>query len=161
MPKQAPLLFRWREMLVRDERVTATDRHVALTLAMHMDLNGGSCRPGIRRLASETARKPHTVIAAIRRLQDLKYLQVSRAPKLNAKGWSLDTNQYQARLPLGAAAPVVPSGTRQMPLGATKLFKSYSGAAPKGTAAEPCGECGVVAEINGHAAWCPLLEAAV
>src|SRR2546423_1648665 len=47
-------LFGWRSQLVEpDSGLTATERHVALTLALHMNERGGSCFPSIRTLARE------------------------------------------------------------------------------------------------------------
>jgi Helix-turn-helix domain len=146
-----PLLFRWRKLVVTDDRLSAADRHVALTLALHMNMDGGSCHPSVRRLAAECARKPHTVIASIGALEKAGYLKVKRAPKRNERAWATDVNQYTAQLPQGASAPVVPWGTSQLPEGTHKLFKSSAGGT-RSKRATTCSEC----ETGGglHAADC-------
>lgn len=117
---------------MNDPRLTASDRHVALTLSIHMDLDGGSCFPSARLLAQECKRKPHTVLASVQHLEACGYLDVKRGVKKGAHGWSSDVNRYSAQLPLGTTAPVAPRGTAQLPLGAYELHKSYSSGAPDG-----------------------------
>jgi hypothetical protein len=53
-------LFTWRSAIVESD-LPPTARHVALTLALHMNERGGSCFPSQATLASETGLHPRTV----------------------------------------------------------------------------------------------------
>lgn len=138
-----PLLCRWRLALTWDHRLSAADRHVALTLALFMDLDGGSCRPGVRRVAWMTARKRQTVIDSIKHLEQHGWLEVKRG----AIGKQRSTSNYQARCPKGhlrhlpQGACLVPS---KVPLGVTELFKSSAAGASDdapSAADRYCNEC--------------------
>lgn len=118
-----------------DPRLTTADRHVGLTLSIHMDLDGGSCYPSIRLLAQECRRNAHTITAAIGHLEQLGYLEVERAKKTGRHGWSPDVNNYTAQLPIqatavqGDEAPAVAYPvTGQWPREATELLKSSESA---------------------------------
>jgi len=154
--ERTALVVDWKRAIVSDARLTAADRHVALTLAVHMDRDGGSCFPSIRRLAAECKRKPHTISASVEHLELTGYLQVDRAAKRNTHGWSNDVNQYRAQLPLGATAAVAPTAEKQLPLGTTEVHKtSTNGAARPNGRAAVCQTCGTGG--GQHAADCETL----
>lgn len=142
-----PLLFRWQRAVVNDPSTVAADKHVALTLAIHMNLDGENAHPSTRTLARECGRKPQTVITSVKRLEELSYLKVVRGVKRSSRGWSSDVNHYTAQMPLGTTAAGAHRGTRQLPQGAHKLHKS-NGGSPDGSAAvqhlplDDCGGCG-------------------
>jgi len=152
-----PLLLRWRRVLVNDPRLSAADRHVALTISLHLDKHGAGAYPSIRTLAGECARKAHTVTKSIQTLEKLGYLNVIRAAKRGRHGWSSDVNHYTAQLPLGATGAVAPSGPRQLPQGAYELSKSSDGGSPNGSAAVECPECEQPA--GRHITGCSLAPA--
>jgi hypothetical protein len=114
-----PLLYRWRLGLLWDDRLTAADRHVALTLALHMDIEGRQARPSITTLARETARKRNTVIASIKTLETCGWLSVKRG----GIGSKKDVNRYIAKCPKGYLVST-PSGQQQVPQWVHELFKS-------------------------------------
>jgi hypothetical protein len=153
--KPVPLLFRWRRLIVADERLSATDRHVALTLALHMDVDGGRCHPGMRRLARETRRKTTTVAASIAKLEQHSYLKVIRAKKRNLRGWATDVNHYQAQWPLGTTAQWSLESKGSGPEGPQSSSRTRQSAGADLTAApaDECPEC----ELPGgrHVAGCP------
>lgn len=128
---------------MNDALLTAADRHVALTLSLRMDLEGGSCHPSTRTLAAECARKRDTVIASVQRLEVAGYLDVKRGVKRSRTGWSSDVNRYTATLPNGAPqvpvevpAPGPPRGRKQVPLEGHKYSRSTE-SAPLGAALSP------------------------
>jgi hypothetical protein len=149
-----PLLYRWRLALMWDEELSAADRHVALTLALFMDIDGGSCRPGVRRLEWMTARKRATVISSIRNLERRSWLTVKRG----GIGKNRGTSHYQARCPKGHLEHL-PQGASlvasKVPKGATELFMSSGApAAPPRREKGNCVEC----ELGGgaHVDGCSL-----
>jgi hypothetical protein len=153
-----PLLYRWRLGLMWDDRLTAADRHVALTLALFMDLDGGSCRPSVRRLEWMAKRKRQTVITSIKNLERCGWLAVKRG----GIGKNKTTSQYAARCPKGhlsnlpQGASLVPA---KVPEGAHELFNSSEEGASLTVATSsgkkktpPCSDCG--AGGGHHAADC-------
>jgi hypothetical protein len=93
----------------------ATQRHVALTLSLHMNERGGSCYPGIARIAAESGLSSRAVQKGLRALERTGWIAVetARAPD--------GTNLYTATIPTtyehdegggapGAGAHPVPEG---------------------------------------------------
>ena len=68
-------LYEWRWKLLEDERLTATERHVGLTLHVHMRPSRPTCYPSVPTLAAETARSASTVKAATAGLERAGYLE--------------------------------------------------------------------------------------
>lgn len=93
MKRQLSPLFTWRGAIASKESdLKATQRHVALTLSLHMSEKGDSCFPGIPLLAEETGLGQSTVRDSIRRLDE--------------KGWLIrdvrggrESNRYTATVP--------------------------------------------------------------
>lgn len=92
-----------------------TQRHVALTLSLHMNERGGSCYPGIARIARESGLSTRAIQKALRALAKTGWITVaiSESPE--------GTNLYSATIPAsympdeGGVSPVqgangVPSG---------------------------------------------------
>lgn len=73
----------------------ATQRHVALTLSLHMNERGGSCYPGIPRIAYESDLGDRTVQRALRALAISGWLDVAIAAAPDG------TNRYTATIPDG------------------------------------------------------------
>ena len=61
-------VVQWRGLIVRSE-LRPSARHVALTLSLHMDSNGGSCFPSLTRLAEETGWARSTVCISLDELE--------------------------------------------------------------------------------------------
>lgn len=72
---------------------TATEQHVALTLATYMSANGDSCFPSIPRLAAGSGRSDSTVRDALNRIVEFGFLERQRK---RGRGHS---NEYVARIP--------------------------------------------------------------
>jgi hypothetical protein len=103
--------WEWERMLFRDGRLSAADRHVALTLAHHFSpKTGDGAFPSIRTLAAECARKAQTVIASTRTLEALGYLEVTRDPRHSV---DRDVNRYAAKMPAGTTQMSSTSQARQ------------------------------------------------
>jgi hypothetical protein len=162
-------LWAWERAIFRDKRLTAADRHVALTIAHHMKpKSGDGAFPGIRLLAYECARKPQTVIDATRKLEASGYLKVKRDDRHIV---SRDPNQYTATLPEGATSVpkatrrhVASSGAATLPEGAHEISKRERkpNDAPLGAASfglDDClGNCRTkhpVALLEAGNGWCP------
>jgi hypothetical protein len=92
-----PPVALWRKGIVASD-LPATVCHVALTLALHMDLEGGSCFPSLELLVKETKRNRATVHRAINRLINRGYLHRGRrgGRQLGTGG---TPNWYQATWP--------------------------------------------------------------
>jgi DNA-binding MarR family transcriptional regulator len=91
--------FAWQRAIV-ESGLSPTQRHVALTLALHMDADGGSAFPSLETQAEETGLDRSTVRRALQILDRLGWLE--RSP---GGGRGRRTN-YQARLPqTGAERP--------------------------------------------------------
>lgn len=118
-------------------------RHVALTLSLHMDNEGGSCFPSISTLAAETGLAESSVRHAIYALDDAGYLL--RKPG-EGRGHS---TRYQAKLPsekvspsghLSLAKGADPAAIKVSPSGHLALQESR-GAAPANAAAPRKSNC--------------------
>ncbi len=92
-----PFMLRWRRAVLaveapRGARVsTSVVRLVGLTLSTHMNADGGSCRPGGKLLADETALDRATVVRAVKVLVDAGVLASTRTGS---------SSRYQALLPV-------------------------------------------------------------
>lgn len=84
-------LFGWRSALV-DSGLSAAEKHVALTLSLHMSERGESCFPKLTTLARETSRGRSTIAAALAGLEANGWLKVERDPG--------KSNRYTAKLPV-------------------------------------------------------------
>jgi DNA-binding transcriptional MocR family regulator len=107
----------WRWRLVKAPDLSTAARHVALTLAVHMDELGSinpRYRPSIETLANECRRNKHTVLSAIDELSAKGWLHVD-------KGEGRQPNDYQAVVVVPGGAPlpeglVVPIQTVVVPI---------------------------------------------
>lgn len=119
-------LFSWRGE-VCGSHLAPTQRHVALTLSMHMNERGGSCFPGIDTLAEETGLDARTVQRALRVLADSGWLSVERG---GGRGRS---NRYTAIVPQRVADdPRISAGVSDSNGGAGAI-KGGAGALNPGT----------------------------
>jgi hypothetical protein len=91
-------LFTWRSAIC-DSNLTPTERHVALTLALHMNERGGSAFPGAPRLARETGLHLTTVKNALGRLVEAGWLEIV-ARGGSPRGGRRSAHQYEARIPV-------------------------------------------------------------
>jgi hypothetical protein len=73
--------------------LTATERHVALTLSLHMSERGDSCFPSMETLVDETGRGKSTVREALRQMDELGWLERTITP---GRGRA---NEYRAVIP--------------------------------------------------------------
>lgn len=85
-------LFGWRSALC-DSDLAPTQRHVAMTLSLHMSERGDSCFPSLPTLARETGYSIRTVIRALHVLQTRGWLSVKRG------GGRGRPNRYTATIP--------------------------------------------------------------
>lgn len=74
----------WRRAIAEAE-LTATTKHVGLTLSLHMSEIGDSCFPSIDTLAAETSRSKGSILEAIRALELGGFILVDR-PKKTGRG---------------------------------------------------------------------------
>jgi hypothetical protein len=70
-------LFSWRSVIVGSTLLPSV-RHVALTLSLLMNDQGGSCRPSLVTVARETGLHKETVTRAIQDLEASGFLAVDR-----------------------------------------------------------------------------------
>jgi len=130
-------VFDWQKAMTRDRALDAATKHVGLQISLYMDAaDGGGAYPEIRRLAKETSRKPHTVIAAIEKLAAAGWLHKRRGLYAGDNAGRAEPNRYAARWPKGQQstdAPrdnshtngaVAPTGLEQMSQGATEVLKT-------------------------------------
>ena len=92
MSGPVPFRFRWTDAVCDDASLSATAKHVALTLAKYMN-RAGTCCPAVPTLARRTSRDPRTVQHAIAELVAARYLEVERG------GGAGRTNTYYASFP--------------------------------------------------------------
>lgn len=87
-------LFTWRSAVAsKESRLSPTQRHVALTLSLHMSEKGDSCFPSMARLVDETGLGLSTVRRMMQQLHEAGWLD----RQVNASG--LGTNRYRAMIP--------------------------------------------------------------
>lgn len=89
---KTPPLFDWRTAVV-GSTLSSTCRHVALTLSLHMDEQGGSCFPSVETLATETGLSRRAVQANVSKLVASGWLALRRG---GGRGRS---NRYEATNP--------------------------------------------------------------
>lgn len=107
--RMAPL-FSWRSAIC-DSDLSPTQRHVALTLSLHMNERGGSCFPSVGTLMSETGLAERTVREALKMLSETGWL----VKKERATGSGRQTsNEYQALVPGGEGAGDAPTGVQEV-----------------------------------------------
>jgi hypothetical protein len=100
--RRLSFLFEWRRAVVsEDNGLGRADKHVALTMSLHMDGDGGSCRPGYALLAKETSGSRRWVIETVARLVRSGWLEVSSkgGPRRGKAGGGLAT-EYRASFPM-------------------------------------------------------------
>ena len=101
--RMAPL-FSWRSAIC-DSDLSSTQRHVALTLSLHMNERGGSCFPSVATLMDETGLAERTVREALKALSKAGWL----VKKERSTGSGRQTsNEYQALVPEGEGAGDAP-----------------------------------------------------
>jgi hypothetical protein len=93
---ERPFLFAWQRAIA-DSALPALTRHVALTLSLYMDADGGSAFPGARRLADDTGQSLRWVRPRLVELVDAGWLDVVERGGL--RGEQRRANRYQARIP--------------------------------------------------------------
>jgi hypothetical protein len=106
-------LFSWRSAIC-DSDLTATQRHVALTLSLHMSERGDSCFPSVMTLVAETALSERAIRAALKDLREAGWLT-------GEKRWRADGSEsstsYTATTPpapdAGGGATPAPPGARE------------------------------------------------
>ena len=90
-------LFDWRETVASGGGPrTPTTRHVLLTLSLHMNADGGSCFPSVRRLSKETGYHTDTVCKHLRLAVEDGWLK-RQLGKLGGQAWRRAS--YQATVP--------------------------------------------------------------
>jgi hypothetical protein len=107
--KPQPFLFVWQQA-IRGSDLTATQRLVAWGLSTYMDINGGSCFPGLDTIARATGLHRRTVMRTVPMLTRLGWLE--KAPG----GGRGRPSHYQATLPVDAASRIPPNKERDAPL---------------------------------------------
>jgi len=90
-------LFTWRSAICESD-LPPTARHVALTLALHMNELGGSCFPGGARLTRETGLSMRTVRTALATLEQVGWLTVTHRGSSH-HGQKRTANEYEASYP--------------------------------------------------------------
>lgn len=87
-------LFTWRSAVAsRESGLSPTQRHVALTLSLHMSEKGDSCFPSMARLVDETGLGLSTIREAMRRLAEQGWLEREVSHERGR------TNRYRALVP--------------------------------------------------------------
>jgi hypothetical protein len=99
-------LFDWRSAIC-DSELTSTQRHVALTLSLHMNARGGSAMPAVQTLVRETGLSKRAVQYALKGLHDDGWLE--KRPGLGMNG----TNLYLAAIPAHVQLARPPSTDRE------------------------------------------------
>lgn len=97
-PRRLSPLFTWRSAIV-ESTLTSTQRHVALTLSLHMNERGGSCFPTHEQLQEETGLGRSTVIAALKALEEAGWL-IRRPGGGRRRGGNGQATEYSATVPL-------------------------------------------------------------
>jgi hypothetical protein len=91
--RQLAPLFTWRSAIC-DSELTATARHVALTLSLYMNERGGSAFPGAERLAHDTGLSERAVRDHLNGLVHAGWLVL-----LHRGGGRKNANEYGAAIP--------------------------------------------------------------
>lgn len=89
-------IFGWEHALSRDIELTASTRHVGLTIALFMSRETATCWPSVNTLAERTGLSTRTIKRATAALIEGGWLDVERGG--HGKG---DSNVYHARTPAG------------------------------------------------------------
>lgn len=97
-------LFSWRSAIC-DSDLSPTQRHVALTLSLHMNERGGSCFPSKATLANETGLSEATVKRSLGALAEAGWIVKTERSTKSGRSTS---NEYQARVP-GEGVTVSPT----------------------------------------------------
>lgn len=112
-------LFTWRSAVCQSD-LTATQRHVALTLSLYMNERGGSAFPGAKRLADDTSLHVSTIRRSLKELADLGWLELRQQG--GVKGERKRANEYVATRPdptLDDVAPPAQDDGSQTTTGST------------------------------------------
>jgi hypothetical protein len=115
--------FRWRKAITTSS-LTATQRHVAHVLGLHMNSDGGSCYPSIALIALETGYSRRAVQYGLRVLEAKGWIRREAGGKKGGRGLE-HTSRYQARIPRGA--PVARRGATETHRGAPEYPKGRNG----------------------------------
>ena len=92
-----PFLFEWRDAVAGPNGPrSSTTRHVLLTLALHMDMNGGACFPSTATLSERTALSERSVCTHLDRAEEEGWIRRSRH---RGKGQSWARTEYVAVMP--------------------------------------------------------------
>lgn len=138
-------LFAARKAVRSSGKLTATEKHVWLDIACHMDMDGGQAFPSYSTIANNCSRERKTVMKAVDRLEKLGYLIVDRGHKGKS-------NRYYAAVPIGLA--VDDSSPSEEPQGLSLVKNEEAIEAPEPThpTAPPAGPSSVPAVHEGRAA---------
>jgi hypothetical protein len=128
-----PFRLLWQKAIVASA-LSATQRHVALTLALHMDAEGGSCWPSVQTLAAETGLSDRAVQKALAALGAAGFVAIDRLGGRRPGGGYV-SNRYLATLPEGVNE-VHPSRARGVNV-ATSRGERGSGETPIGDSPGP------------------------
>ena len=79
-------LFEWREAILSAKGPASTTRHILLTLAAHMGINGDSCYPSTKRLAIETGLSERCVCEHINKADKGGWIK-KEIQGLTGQGW--------------------------------------------------------------------------
>ncbi len=100
------LLFEWRRLVASEHGPHPTMRHVLLTLSLHMNADGSSCYPSIRRLAVESGLHRGTVNRHLQLAEEDGWLDRTLRG-LQGQGWK--RLEYRPAFPRGVRRERTPS----------------------------------------------------
>ena len=95
-PSVPSFLYEWQKMIVSKFGPGSTTRLVLLALSLHMEADGGSCRPSVRLLAQDTGLNKDTVSKHLT-LADKDGWIERQERAVEGRAWR--RNEYQATLP--------------------------------------------------------------
>lgn len=146
-------LFTWRHLVLQSGALSATTKHVLLTLSCHMNDLGGGCFPSIDTLAAETSLACRTVSGALNMAEAAGFI-VRRQHGLRGQKWR--RNEYEAAFPEqdGLHYGLIPwtkSASDRVKKQATKAVKrALASGELQREACRLCGETDVVAHHSDY-----------
>jgi hypothetical protein len=127
-------VVRWRTTL-RDSGLRSTAKLVGLVLSTHMNAEGESCWPSVRRVAEEASLSERAVRGGLRELEHAGFLGTARGGGRRTGG-EYASNSYRALLP----NPASDSGNPAPPAGLSPAARSTNPAARSVSPAPAAGE---------------------